>query len=251
MKTTDESKSNSRRSTLQWTLGAVGLAAIIALTLTAWSFFKAPEVASGPVEAVALETVSTEVNASTKTSAAATGATLYTVGSDGSEARFLIDEVLRGDDVTVVGTTNQVTAEFSIDFADASEAQLSTILVNVRDLATDSDFRDRAIKNKILLTDAYEYVSFTPTDISGLPESVSADDSFDIQLTGDLTITDTTQPVTFTATVTAVSEDELTGTATTTFDYADFGLEIPFSQSVDAVADTVMLELDFTAKAQG
>jgi len=152
MKTTDESKSNSRRSTLQWTLGAVGLAAIIALTLTAWSFFKAPEVASGPVEAVALETVSTEVNASTKTSAAATGATLYTVGSDGSEARFLIDEVLRGDDVTVVGTTNQVTAEFSIDFADASEAQLSTILVNVRDLATDSDFRDRAIKNKILLT---------------------------------------------------------------------------------------------------
>ena len=108
MKMTDESKSSSRKSTLQWSLGAIGLAAVIALALTAWSFFKTPETASGPVEAVTLETVSTETSstevastdvsntatASTDTSTAATGATLYTISSDGSEARFLISEVI-------------------------------------------------------------------------------------------------------------------------------------------------------------
>ena len=235
-----------QRSWLKKLLGALGIAALFIIAVTAWSFFKPTQAASGPIEAVALSS-STKPTATENTAGAAT---VYTISSEGSEARFLIDEVLRGEDVTVVGTTDQVAAELSVDLADASEAQLGTILVNVRDLATDSEFRDRAIKNQILLTDEYEYVSFTPTDISGLPDTVNVGDSFDVQVTGDLTITDTTLPTTFTATVTAVSEDELMGTATTTFDYADFGLEIPFSQSVDAVEDSVTLELDFTARTQ-
>ena len=239
MENTVETK-RKQRNWLKGFLGALGVAAVLTIAVTAWSFFKPTQAASGPVEAVAIETTVAET----------TTATVYTLSSEGSEARFLIDEVLRGDDVTVIGTTDQVAAELSFDLNDASTAQLGTVLVNVRDLATDSEFRDRAIKNQILLTDAYEYVSFTPTDISGLPESVSEGDTFEVEIAGDLTITDATLPVTFDAVVSATAADELTGTATTTFTYADFGLEIPFSQSVDAVADTVTLELDFTAQAQ-
>ena len=231
-----------QRNRFKWLLSILGVAAILTVAVTAWSFFKPPEAASGPVEAVALASSAAETTTDTS------GATLYTL-SEGSEARFLIDEVLRGEDVTVVGATDAVAAELSFDLS-SGEAQLGTVLVNVRDLATDSEFRDRAIKNRILLTDDHEYVSFTPTDISGLPDTVSVGDTLEFQITGDLTITDTTLPVTFDATVTAVSEDELAGTATTTFAHSDFGLEIPFSQSVDAVADTVTLELDFTARAQ-
>ena len=237
---TDSSK-HPKPKAVKWFAGTAAIALVIALAVTAWSFFKPTQAASGPVEAATVEAAATET---TETS------TLYTLASD-SEARFLIDEVLRGEDVTVVGTTNQVAAELAFDFSDPGSAQLGTISVNVRDLATDSAFRDRVIKNRILLTDSYEYVSFTPTDISGLPNTVSAGDSFTLQIMGELTLTDTTLPATFDATVTAVSEDELTGVATTTFEYADFGLEIPFSQSVDAVAPEVTLELDFTAKAQG
>ena len=241
------SQTKRERGWVKWLLGAFGVAAVF-VALVAWSFFKTPEAASGPVEAVALaaSTTATKTAGTTDTGQA----TVYTLLSEGSEARFVIEEVLRGEDFTVVGTTDAVAAELALDFADAGEAQLGTVLVNVRDLATDSEFRDRAIKNRILLTDDYEYVSFTPTGISGLPDTVSVGDAFEFQITGDLTITGATLPVTFDATVTAVSEDELTGAATTTFEYADFGLEIPFSQSVDAVADTVTLELDFTARSQ-
>lgn len=225
-------------------LGALGVAAVLTVAATAWTLFKPPEAASGPVEAVAL-------TSSPETTADAGGVTLYAFSSEGSEARFLIDEVLRGEDVTVVGTTDQVAAELAIDLTDASDARLGTVLVNVRDLTTDNEFRNRAIKNQILLTDDFEYVSFTPTELGGLPENVGVGDSFELQITGDLTMTDTTLPVTFDAVVTATSNDELTGTAQASFDYADFGLTIPFSQAVDAVADTVTLELRFTARAQG
>ena len=42
-------------------------------------------------------------------------------------------------------------------------------------------------------------------------------------------------------------EAGLEGVARSTFPYVDFGLEIPASQAVQAVADEVTLELSFTA----
>ena len=41
--------------------------------------------------------------------------------------------------------------------------------------------------------DAFQYVTFTPTAIDGLPETVAVGDSFTIQVTGDLFISGETQ----------------------------------------------------------
>jgi len=79
-----------------------------------------------------------------------------------SEARFIIDEVLNGAPKTVVGVTNQVAGEIAIFVDDPSRSQIGTILVNARTLVTDNEFRNRAIKNRILETDSYEFVTFTP-----------------------------------------------------------------------------------------
>ena len=57
-----------------------------------------------------------------------------------------------------------------------------------------------------------------------------------------------TQPVTFDVTVTPLSEAQLTGTASATVRYRDFGLTIPDSPQVDTVADEVRLELQFVAE---
>jgi hypothetical protein len=46
-----------------------------------------------------------------------------------------------------------------------------------------------------------------------------------------------------------LSDTEMSGLAATTLKYEDFGITIPFSQAVQAVADEVTLELEFTAKA--
>lgn len=166
-----------------------------------------------------------------------------------SEARFLIDEVLRGQPITVVGATDQVAGQFAVDPTNLSTVQVGVVQVNARALATDNQFRNRAIKNRILLTDSYEFVTFTPTEVVGLPETGAAGDSFNFQVLGDLTVTDVTRPVTFDITATAVAESRIEGTATTAFPYTDFNLFIPEVEAVDAVDDVVRLELNFVANS--
>jgi predicted RNase H-like HicB family nuclease len=49
--------------------------------------------------------------------------------------------------------------------------------------------------------------------------------------------------------VTVVSEKQITGTASTSVKYSDFGISIPDVPSVTSVGDTVKLALGFTANA--
>lgn len=182
---------------------------------------------------------------------AAAEQTTFEIVPGESEARFIIDEVLRGEDTTVVGTTDQVAGQLAIDAGNPSNARIGTIRVNARTLATDSEFRDRAIKNRILNTNEYEFVEFTPTEISGLPEQVSIGESYNFQITGDLTVRFVTREVVFDATVTPISQTELEGVATTTIEHADYDIIIPDARAVTSVADTVTLELEFVARAAG
>lgn len=175
---------------------------------------------------------------------------VYEIDPAKSEARFWIDEVLRGADKTVVGVSDNLGGQIVLDLNNPGSAQIGTILINARDFVTDSDFRNRAIANKILLTNEYEFITFEPTAISGLPAAIVVGETYPLQITGDLTITDQTREVTFDAEVTPRSENELVGLAKLDILYADFGLVIPLSQSVQAVEDNVLLELDFVANRQ-
>jgi hypothetical protein len=53
----------------------------------------------------------------------------------------------------VIGITDQVAGEASVNLADLSQTRLGVILVNARTLATDQDRRNQAIRNRILQTD--------------------------------------------------------------------------------------------------
>ena len=172
---------------------------------------------------------------------------IYTIDATQSEARFIIEEVLRGVDTTVIGVTSNLAGQLALDLSDPAGTEVGAIVINARDIVTDSEFRNRAISNRILLTDQYELITFTPTQINGLPESATPGESYMFEIVGDLTITDQTREVTFAATVTPDSATQLSGLASAEILYADFNLEIPFSQSVDAVEDSVILELAFVA----
>jgi polyisoprenoid-binding protein YceI len=165
-------------------------------------------------------------------------------------ARFEIDEVLRGAPKHVVGTTDQVAGQIVVDPADPAGAQIGEILINVRTLTTDSEFRDRSIKNRILLTDEHEFVRFRPTALAGLPSSLVVGEPTPFQLSGDLEIIGNAQPVTFEGSVMLLASGGFEGSASATIRYADFGITIPASRSVDAVEDTLILALDFVAEAQ-
>ncbi len=228
--------------------------------------FRTPEPASGELETVplAIETAvvnqpdvapataapATEIAAAPTAVPAPAGPVVYQIVQQGSEVRFIIDEVLNGAPKTVFGITDQVSGEIALDWSDPSSVQVGTILVNARTLTTDNDFRNRAIKNQILVTDTYEFVTFVPTQITGLPASVAANEPYEFQIVGDLTVRDVTREVVFDTIVVPASDTQLEGSAAATIRYADFGITIPQARSVTSVSDEVRLEIEFVAAAQ-
>lgn len=205
-------------------------------------------------EAATAEAATTEAAADAAVDAAqpAAGTALrFQIVPDGTEARFLIDEVLMGQPKTVVGATSQVTGDITVDPADPAGAQVGEIRVDALSLATDDNRRNGRLRDAILKssTPAYQYIVFKPTAISGMPDSIAVGEPFTFQLAGDLTILDQTAPVTFAMTVTPVSTEELTGSGKATVRYADFGISIPTVPIVTGVSDDVQLEIDFTARA--
>ena len=242
-----------------------------------YSVFKTPAASSGQIQAIPLAASATQVSttaaqptAAAPASDAATASTVaqpttVATASDAatastsavtlqmiqaeSQARFIIDEVLNDAPKTVIGTTDQVAGEIAINPQDPTQTRVGVIQVDARALTTDSEFRNRAIKNQILETDQYEYVTFTPTQIVGLPQAGAIGTPYTFQIIGDLTIRNVTKQVTFDVTATAAAARRIEGTATTSIAYADYGISIPQVRQVASVADQVRLELDFVAEA--
>jgi polyisoprenoid-binding protein YceI len=196
--------------------------------------------------------VTTEaVEATTPAAQPAGDPVTFVIDPEQSEARFIVDEVLFGNPNTVTGRTNEVSGEISISLADPPQSKVGEISINARSLATDNRFRNRSVNRLILQSnrDEYQYITFTPTAIEGLPASVKVGDTFSFQIVGDLKIRDVVQPTTFDVTVTADSETQISGLAQTVVHRADFELKIPNVEGVADVTEDVHLELEFVATA--
>lgn len=177
-------------------------------------------------------------------------AQVFTIDATASEVRFLLDEDLRGERVTVVGTTQDVAGQIAVDFANPANTTVGQIRINMRTIATDNEFRNRAIRGQILQSsqDAFEFATFTPTALAGLPESVTVGgEPFTFTMTGDLTLRDVTNAVTFDVTVTPVSAERLEGSAKAVVMREAYGLTIPSVPGVANVEEEVDLEIDFVA----
>jgi polyisoprenoid-binding protein YceI len=176
-------------------------------------------------------------------------ATVFEIDPTASEARFSINEILRGEPTTVVGKTNQVQGQIAVNLNDLSTAAVGPIQVDAQTLVTDNSFRNRAIETRILLSRVFRYVTFAPTAVSGLPDSVSPGESMQFQIEGDLTIVETTKPVVFDVRAVAVSDSRIEGTAAATIQRAAFDLFVPSATGVAGVEEDVLLEIDFAAEA--
>ncbi len=69
-------------------------------------------------------------------------------------------------------------------------------------------------------------------------------------MSGDLTIRNVTQPVTFTVTAQGTSASQIAGTATATVNRSDFNLDLPSVPNVANVGEQVTLQINFVANAQ-
>jgi polyisoprenoid-binding protein YceI len=174
-------------------------------------------------------------------------ATVFQLVEGETEARFIINEVLRGEPTTVIGRTDAVSGEIFINLVTPAASEVGLVSVEAGTLKTDNNFRNGAIRDFILQTGEYPQITFSPISIVGIPSNVAVGDAFTFELTGDLTIRDITQPVTFVVDVTAESESIIRGSASATVLRQDYDLTIPSVPQVASVEPQVILELEFAA----
>lgn len=178
-------------------------------------------------------------------------AVVFSIVSEESEVSFTLEEDLRAVRTVVVGTTNQVGGDVAINFDTPSASEVGTITINARSLETDNSFRNQALRAEILNSaqDEYEFITFEPTSLSGLPDSVEVGETYTFDIIGNLTILDATNEVTFNAEVTIVSETEITGTASTNVTYGDWGIPVPSAPVIANVDDNADLAINFVARS--
>lgn len=216
-----------------------------------------PPLATDTTAAVASDTtidaaVPTTDAAVPTTPATEAGTALTFVLAEGSQARFELDEELRGSPKHVVGTTPEVVGQVRFDPAAPAAAEFSDIVINARTFQTDSSNRDRAIRSGVVLdsgSDEFELITFRPASVDGLAGPLAVGDTVTFTVTGELSIKGVAQPTTFDVEATWLDENTLEGTAEAVVDRTDFGIGIPSVASVANVTEEVLIALDFVAVA--
>lgn len=170
-----------------------------------------------------------------------------TVAPTGNEVRYRIREQLVRVDLPndAIGKTSEISGGIGVGTDGKIIPTESKFVVNVGSLKSDRDRRDGYVRGRVLETDQYPTVEFTPTGFRGLPAKLPTSGSHTFDVTGNLTVRGVTKPTTWRMTAEA-KNGQVTGNAYTLFTFADFNMQQPKVPIVLSVADTIRLEYDFT-----
>lgn len=180
------------------------------------------------------------------TSAASTDVIKYTVTANGTKADYRVREQLAKLNAPsdAVGTTTGVTGAIVLGADGKVVSDQSKVVVDLTSLQSDSGMRDGYIGRGTLETSKYPNATFVPTALTGLSAPLPTTGQQTFQMVGNLTIHGVTKPATWSVT-TQVSGNDVTGQATTSFKFEDFGMTPPASMAVLSVVDNVKLEVSF------
>jgi polyisoprenoid-binding protein YceI len=140
----------------------------------------------------------------------------------GSTAGYRVDEVLNGTDVTVVGTTEDVTGTITVDGSTLSAA---TVTVDVASIATDQPPRDSYFRDEAMQVSQYPDATFTLTQPIDAAVPASGEVAT-VDATGELTMHGVTQTVTVPLQA-ALSGDGVQVSGSIPVTFSDYGVEAP------------------------
>lgn len=177
-------------------------------------------------------------------------ASIYEIVSDESEARYRVEEELRGiGDTEAVGTTNAFIGQILFD-ANGMPLQCSRFDVDLRTLTSDESRRDNYLYNNTLETATYPLATFVLTGVEGLDGALVDGEETTFFLIGNLSLHGVTRQVAWEATITKNGET-IAGSASLSFEMPQFDIEPPRVGPVVSLDETVVLEIDITAKQAG
>ncbi len=180
--------------------------------------------------------------------ATSTGAQVYKIDASQSEVRYEVGETFFDQNNrfnTAIGRTKGIAGEILVNFAQPAQSQIGNIVIDVSQFTSDEARRDNFIRRTGLESATYPQATFKTTSITGMPAKAAVGDQLSLTITGDLTVKQTTRPVTWDVTL-KVGNNQLTGSASTQIKMSDFGvgpLQLPILQTQDGVK----LFLDFVA----
>ncbi|MCC6792977.1 MAG: YceI family protein, partial [Thermomicrobiales bacterium] len=224
-------------------LAAVGIASIVTPAAAQDAATPTPGVLTDPAIEINCNTEGDDVS-----EVVAKIASIYTNTSEESEARYRVQEELRGiGDTEAVGKTSAFIGQILFD-ANGMPLECSRFDVDLRTLVSDESRRDNYLYNNTLETGEFPLATFVLTSVEGLDTALVDGEETTIHLIGNLTVHGVTKLVSWEATVTK-DGDKLTGSATTQFEMPDFDIEPPKAGPVVSLDETVVLEIDFTAQS--
>jgi len=125
---------------------------------------------------------------------------------------------------------------------DTKPVEGAKIMVDLRTLKSDSTQRDNFIKMDTLQADKFPLAEYVITGVDGWTGPLKEGQKSTFKLLGNMTIHGVTKPVTFDTTAT-MQGGNVSGTATTTFKFQDFGMPPP-NLSVAKANDDIKLAMN-------
>jgi polyisoprenoid-binding protein YceI len=199
----------------------LGVAAAVVVVLGVTAAFAGPVVYRDLVvgEPEAAPTAALTPGSSTLDASQLTGD--WSIG-DGSTAGYRVDEVLNGTDVTVVGSTDQVSGTITVDGTSITAA---TIDVDVASIATDSGNRDDYFRGTAMQVNRFPTATFTLTE--PIEAAVPSDGEVaSVDATGELTMHGVTKTVSVPLQA-ALSGDGVQVSGSIPVTFSDYGVEAP------------------------
>jgi polyisoprenoid-binding protein YceI len=167
-----------------------------------------------------------------------------------SELQYEVGEVFINQDNrfnVAIGVTKQIEGEIIVDPTSPSSSRLGTFTADVSQFKSDSNRRDSTLRNRFLESATYPTVTFIPSQIEGIPDNYQEGEQVQLKITGDLTIREVTNPVTFDTSV-KYDGEALRGEATTTILMSEFGFGPISIAGILNTEDEAKVTLFFVAK---
>ena len=169
-----------------------------------------------------------------------------TIG-DESLARYVIGEQLANRDLPndAIGETSNVSGSIVFDADGKVVPELSSLVVGVSTLESDSGRRDNYLRGNSLQTDTYPEARLAVTEAIDLPWPLPDSGQATFMLVGDFTVRDVTKVVKWD--VTAQFGPQITGQAVAVFTFDYFEMSKPRLAFILSLDDEIRLEIDFLA----
>ncbi len=179
------------------------------------------------------------------------GTRTFQIVPEQSSMQYFVEEEFFGQAVpfvTAIGKTSALNGSVALRIeGNTVQIESGAFEADISTLTSDRPRRDQAIRDRWLQSSRYPIATFVAGEALNVPADAEYGQDVAFQVSGDMTIREVTNPLTWDMTA-RIDGDTLAGTATTFFYMKDYGFDPPDIAGILRVTDGVTVTVDFVAQ---